>query len=159
MNSVAECQRFGSGILLIAWVLANSLPPPWHAHTPQLTSAPQLNSITGAIYQHTTISSEAQPPINRYKQDPKPWKQLNCITQSQEHALLDIRHLCRMTLIMMANQQLGYWKYSSLHLQATGMRRIHVNAIFGRERYIVWLLWEKCSMFKTFPQNKTTMKR
>lgn len=51
---------------------------------------------------------------------------------------------------MMVNWQLGYWKNSKLHLPATGMRRIYVNVIFGRERYIVSLLWEKCLMLKHF---------
>lgn len=51
---------------------------------------------------------------------------------------------------MMANWQLGYWKNSKLYLPATGMRRIYVNVIFGREKYIVSLLWEKCLMLKHF---------
>lgn len=51
---------------------------------------------------------------------------------------------------MMVNWQLSYWKNSKLHLPATGTKRIYVNAIFGRERYIVSLLWEKCLMLKHF---------
>lgn len=51
---------------------------------------------------------------------------------------------------MMANWQLGYWINSKLYLPATGMRRIYVNVIFGREKYVVSLLWEKCLMLKHF---------
>jgi len=51
---------------------------------------------------------------------------------------------------MMVNWQLGYWKNSKLYLPTTGMRRIYVNVVFGRERYIVSLMWEKCLMLKHF---------
>lgn len=76
---------------------------------------------------------------------------LALIRASQEHAFLYIRCSSQMIIIYDGKLAARWWKASKHYLQAAEVKRICANVIFGKERHIVSVLWEKMLNAQTFP--------